>query len=76
MVNIFNVKGRKKVRMNEFGNHVLNDLRNEPRYGIKVQIRDLQLLANTLRKYMKVEKYKIEFRDDNPSTYPTTWRDF
>ena len=43
MGNIFNVKGRKKVRMNEFGNHVLNDLRNEPRCGIKVQIKDLQL---------------------------------
>ena len=63
MVTFFNVKGRKKVRMNEFGNHVLNDLRNEPRCGNKVQIKDLQLQANTLRKHMKVEKYKIESRD-------------
>ena len=52
MVNIFNVKGRKKVRMNEFGNHALNDLRNGPHCGNKVQI-----------KHMKVEKYKTEFRD-------------
>ena len=43
MVNICNVKGREKVRMNEFGNHVLNDLRNEPHCGNKVKIKDLQL---------------------------------
>ena len=43
MVNIFDVKGRKEVRMNEFGNHVLNDLRNGPQCGNKVQIKDLQL---------------------------------
>ena len=38
MVNIFDVKGRKKVRMDEFGNHVLNDLRNGPDCGNKVAI--------------------------------------
>ena len=63
MVNIFDVKGGKKVRMNEFGNHVLNDFRNGPHCGNKVQIKDLQLYANTLRKHLKVEKYKTEFRD-------------